>query len=463
MQQDILASPTADSAETPTRIERIGNYRITGEIGAGGMAIVYKGVQESLGRIVAIKALKTALATEESLRARFEREALSVASFQHENIITLYDFFHEEDALYMVMEYVEGIDLYDLLEKEPKLPPDVAAIIALQVARALDHAHFRGVIHRDVKPANIMVSKLGEVKLTDFGIARTQSSDLTEAGIGLGTPSYMSPEQIVGDPLDHRSDIWSLGVVLYQLVAGRKPFLDDEERTAMQRIRNEQVVPPRQINPECPKDLEWVILKCMQKSAEDRYGSTQELVNVLEQYVASHVATNYRVRMVMFLKTMAVVSEDETSAMLHPALIGECSDLGPVGLRFSHGSNDRSWLLPLLVGVGLIVGGGLGWLIGDSGESSGGSAANSAIPCPSATQQKGQGLLRVVAYPWAHVEIDGQKVATTPFYRPIPLRAGKHEIVLSNPYFAPFKRTINIVEGRVVNIEQVLKPTGSQK
>ena len=167
-------------------IERVGNYRITDEIGSGGMAVVYKGVQESLDRVVAIKALKTSMSDDENVVARFEREALSVASFQHENIITLYDFFKERGALFMVMEFVEGIDLYDLLERCDAIPTDVAAIIALQVARGLDYAHFRGVIHRDVKPANVILSKQGEVKLMDFGIARVEQSDLTEAGIGLG-------------------------------------------------------------------------------------------------------------------------------------------------------------------------------------------------------------------------------------------------------------------------------------
>ncbi len=147
-------------------IERIGNFRITDEIGSGGMAVVYKGVQESLRRTVAIKALKTSVSNDKDVVTRFEREATSIASFQHENIITVYDFFRERGALFIVMEYVEGIDIYDLLDRLERLPCDVAAIISLQVARALDYAHFCGVIHRDVKPANIILSKLGTVKLT---------------------------------------------------------------------------------------------------------------------------------------------------------------------------------------------------------------------------------------------------------------------------------------------------------
>ena len=192
----LIASPLLMS-------DRIGNYRVLNEVGAGGMAVVYKAIQEPLGRLVAIKALKSSIAMDSQFAMRFEREAHFMASLQHENILHVVDFVKDGNSMYIVMEYVQGIDLYDLLELSPVLPAEEAAIIALQVARALDYAHFRGIIHRDIKPANIMLSKQGEVKLMDFGIARDDKlSDLTETGTGLGTPSYMSPEQILGDKLD---------------------------------------------------------------------------------------------------------------------------------------------------------------------------------------------------------------------------------------------------------------------
>ncbi|MBK6580221.1 MAG: serine/threonine protein kinase [Sandaracinaceae bacterium] len=202
--------------------DRIGNYRVLSEVGAGGMAVVYKAIQEPLGRLVAIKALKSTIAMDSQFAVRFEREAHFMASLQHENILHVVDFVKDGNSMYIVMEYVQGIDLYDLLELSPVLPAEEAAIVALQIARALDYAHFRGIIHRDIKPANIMLSHQGEVKLMDFGIARDDKlSDLTETGTGLGTPSYMSPEQILGDKLDFRSDIFSVGIVLYQMVTGR--------------------------------------------------------------------------------------------------------------------------------------------------------------------------------------------------------------------------------------------------
>ena len=156
-------------------LERIGNCRIVDEVASGGMAVVYGAVQEPMGRTVAIKALKTSAAAEENVATRFEREAKSLANLQHENIIHVYDFHRERGAMFIVMEYVQGTDLYDLLEKGGRLPYDVATIIAMQVARALDYVHYRGIVHRDITPANVMISRSGGVKLMDFGIARDTS------------------------------------------------------------------------------------------------------------------------------------------------------------------------------------------------------------------------------------------------------------------------------------------------
>ncbi len=302
-------------------VEHIGNCRVVSEIASGGMAVVYKAVQESLNRTVAVKALKTSVATDQQFAIRFEREALSLAQLQHENIIHVYDFHRDRGALCIVMEYVEGIDLYDLLEKNNRLPVDVAAIVAMQVARALDYAHYAGVIHRDIKPANIMISRSGGVKLMDFGIARDQSftTDLTQTGTGLGTPSYMSPEQVLGDKLDFRSDQFSLGIVLYQMATGRKPFVEDAERSAMHKIRLDKPIAPRKVCPEIPRELERLILRCLEKSPHDRWRSTQDLVLALERFLAERVNINYHARLVQFLRVAGVVTDAEAEAYLRPA------------------------------------------------------------------------------------------------------------------------------------------------
>ena len=267
-------------------LEFIGNCRIVEEVASGGMAVVYRAVQDPLGRTVAIKALKTSAAAEENVVTRFEREAKSLANLQHENIIHVYDFHRERGAMFIVMEYVQGIDLYDLLEKCGRLPYDVAAIIAMQVARALDYVHYRGIVHRDIKPANIMIARTGGVKVMDFGIARdTNFGDLTEAGTGIGTPAYMSPEQVLGDKLDARSDIFSLGVVLYQMVTGKKPFVEDEKKSAMHKIRLEKHDERAQLNPEIPRELNNIIDRCLEKQPRDRWRSAQHMVMALERFL----------------------------------------------------------------------------------------------------------------------------------------------------------------------------------
>ena len=219
--------------------KKIGPYVVQAEIGAGGMAVVYKAEQPSLERLVAVKELRGDLGKDKSLVARFEREAKYVAALAHQNIVHIYDFITRANAMYIVMEFVDGIDVHTLLARGQRMPPDVAAVIALQASRALEYAHFRNVVHRDFKPSNLMITRHGDVKLMDFGIARDSSYEdlsLTRPGIALGTPAYMSPEQILGERVDFRSDIFSFGIVLYQLLTGGKPFAEDDTRSVMNHI-----------------------------------------------------------------------------------------------------------------------------------------------------------------------------------------------------------------------------------
>jgi serine/threonine-protein kinase len=430
-------------------LERIGNCRIVGEIGSGGMAVIYKAVQEPLERVVAIKALKPSIALDSQFAVRFEREARFMASLQHENILHVYDFVKDGDSMYIVMEYVQGIDLYDLLQLTPRLPVEVAAIIALQVARALDYAHYRGIIHRDIKPANVILSHDGEVKLMDFGIARDHAlSDLTETGTGVGTPSYMSPEQILGDKLDFRSDVFSLGIVLYQCITGKKPFIEDESRTVMQKIRLDRFTAPHRVVKDTPSSIERILARCMEKLPANRYPSTQALIDDLVEFLAGRVTITHSARLVMYLRDVNVIGQPEAEAVLNASLSRAprvaADDTGIVRssvLAFSV-------LLACALGAGGAIQGSAGHLL-PSGDVADGDANPSLARA---------GFLRAVVEPWADVFVDGELVATTPSAARIPLSPGKHYVKLVNPFFQEESREIVVRSGATEVLEAKLRP-----
>lgn len=261
-------------------------YDIISEIGSGGMATVYKAKQKSLDRFVAIKELKKAYRGDQQIVRRFDRESRVAASLQHENIVHIYDYW-KKPAFAIVMEYVDGVNLADIIAKIGALPVDVGTMIGVQVCNALDYAHMRGLLHRDIKPSNIMIKRNGEVKLMDFGIAQGRDHEsLTLPGTLIGTPAYMSPEHILGQPLDVRSDIFSLGVVLYEMFTGAKPFMDDAARPVTAKIVKDKFPSPRSVNSEIPVRLQWLIKKCLRKKPKKRYDSMLEVEKRLGKRLA---------------------------------------------------------------------------------------------------------------------------------------------------------------------------------
>jgi tRNA A-37 threonylcarbamoyl transferase component Bud32 len=260
----------------------IGKYRIVEHLGRGGMAEVYKAYQPNLDRYVAVKMMHTFLSDEKEFLARFEREAKVVATLRHPNIVQVYDFDAEGGVYYMVMEYISGETLKTRLQRleanNEWVAPDDAARIILAVGSALKYAHERGMVHRDVKPANVMITLEGQVILTDFGIAKIVSaSNLTASGAMVGTPSYMAPEQGMGQPGDERSDIYSLGVMLYQLVLGRLPFDADTPLAVVLKHINDPLPLPKALNPDISDDLNRVILKALAKDPNDRYQKVADM------------------------------------------------------------------------------------------------------------------------------------------------------------------------------------------
>jgi serine/threonine-protein kinase len=425
-------------------LERIGNCRILEEIASGGMAVVYRAVQDPLGRTVAIKALKTSAAAEENVITRFEREAKSLANLQHENIIHVYDYHQERGAMFIVMEYVQGIDLYDLLEKCGRLPYDVAAIVAMQVARALDYVHYRGIVHRDIKPANIMIARTGGVKVMDFGIARdTNFGDLTEAGTGIGTPAYMSPEQVLGDKLDARSDIFSLGVVLYQMLTGKKPFVEDEKKSAMHKIRLEPHESARSLNPEIPRELNNIIDQCLEKQPRDRWRSAQHMVMALERFLAKHVEMNHHARLVLFLKAQGVITELEAEEYLNPAALG-----AGAGALQQPNLQARNVVRAGVVAHGITLGVLLLFLGLIHVAPLGATPRSSVI-----VKEAARGSLRVDAHPWARVFVDGKLAGVTPLGHPLEVTEGPHVIKLEHDWYMPVEKTVDVGDDSSLTID----------
>jgi len=223
----------------------VGSYKITDKIGEGGMGAVFKGVDVMLEREVAIKMLRPELAGNPQIVERFRTEAVTLAKLNHPYIATLYSFIRQGEDFFMVMEYVNGDTLDDMIRKSGAMPLDRAVTLACQALEGIQHAHSLGIIHRDIKPANMMVTREGTIKVMDFGIARVLGTDrLTKAGHLIGTVEYMSPEQVRGEDTDGRSDVYSLGILLYEILTGRVPFTATSEYELMRRQIEDAPTPP---------------------------------------------------------------------------------------------------------------------------------------------------------------------------------------------------------------------------
>jgi len=259
-------------------------YEILEKIGSGGMAVVYKARCHRLNRLVAVKILKEELAGDAEFRRRFRSESQAVAMLSHPNIVAVYDVSHSDDIEYIVMELIEGITLKQYISRKGVLNWKEALHFSTQVCKALSHAHSRGIIHRDIKPHNIMICKDGSVKVADFGIARLQSTQSTLTQEALGSVHYISPEQAKGGQVDARSDLYSLGVVMYEMLTGHLPFEGDSAvSVAIQHISAIPLM-PRDINPDIPVGLEAITMRAMEPDLNLRYSSADEMLHDLEEF-----------------------------------------------------------------------------------------------------------------------------------------------------------------------------------
>ena len=267
-----------------------GRYTVQDKIGTGGMAIVYRGLDEVLGRTVAIKTMLPQYAADPSFAARFKQEAQAAAALQSPYIVAVYDWGKDGDTYYIAMEFLRGTYLKSGIRKHGALDGKKVAQIGSQIAQALSVAHRHDIIHRDIKPQNIMVQPDGNIKVMDFGIARAKNSHLTQDNSVLGTAHYVSPEQTQGKDLGPTTDIYSLGIVMYEAATGKVPFDGDDAISVALKQVNEQPVPPSQVNPAVDAALESIILKCMQKDPADRFQTADELYHVLRDYLSGRLA-----------------------------------------------------------------------------------------------------------------------------------------------------------------------------
>ena len=260
-------------------IDRLGRYEVIGELGQGAMGVVYKARDPLIDRIVAIKTINLGLALDEKeeYEGRFYQEAKAAGRLSHPNIVTIYDVGKNGDVAYIAMEFLEGRELRDIMNDDGLLPVDQVLDIVSQVAMGLNYAHEHDIVHRDIKPSNVMVVRDGHVKITDFGIARMASSAVqTQTGMVLGSPKYMSPEQVTGKSIDRRSDVFSLGVMLYEMLTGQAPFNGDNVNAIMYQTLNAIPAPPNSLNPEVPEMIDFIVAKALAKKAEDRYQNAKD-------------------------------------------------------------------------------------------------------------------------------------------------------------------------------------------
>lgn len=263
--------------------ESIGNYKIIGRLGKGGMGDIYKAVQDTLNRTVALKILPPQMLQNEEFAKRFIIEAKAISKLEHQNIVSIYEFGDQDGLKYFAMQYINGEDLGKRLQQKKTLPIVEVLNYSKQICRALNYAHGKDVIHRDIKPQNVLIDKNNVCRLSDFGIAMMyQERKITMTGIAVGTPEYMSPEQAEGDVLTHQTDIYSLGIVIYEMLAKRTPFKGNNPVAIAYKQVHELPLPPSVFREDTPKRLELIVLKALKKNRLERYNSVEEMLNDLD-------------------------------------------------------------------------------------------------------------------------------------------------------------------------------------
>jgi len=327
----------------------IGSYEVEREIGRGGMGIVLLARQPALDRAVVLKSLRRECADDPQLVARFEREAQAAGGVQHQNVVAVHDCFGWRGRSYICQEYVDGTDLAAVLG-QTRIEPRIAGLIALELTRGLEAIHAAGIVHRDLKPANVLLGRDGAVKIADFGIALDGSARaLTQTGHSIGTPHYMSPEQLYGERVDARSDLFALGVVLYEMCTGMPPFEGDDEAEAglIRRIEAQRFPPARALDPRIPRALSRIATRCLRAKARQRWESAALVRAALERHLGAPTSLEVQRELARWLRERELIEVRERDTVaVQPAT--------PVGRR--HDRAALAWAAAVAIAC-------LGWLV----------------------------------------------------------------------------------------------------
>ncbi|MFT3775780.1 MAG: serine/threonine-protein kinase [Minicystis sp.] len=418
-----------------------GSYAVLETLEAHAFTVTYRAEHRRLGRAVRIKALKPTVSVDSPFAADLEREAAVLGRLDHDGIIRLHDIERAPDALYLVLEDARGVALDEVLRAGP-IAVDQALAIGLAIARALGHAHERGVVLRALSAASVVITPRGRVLLADLSAAVGAAGDADDHAPRTESPtppSYLAPEQILGDPATPRSDVWSLGILVHEMLAGARPFDADDPRLLATRIRTDAPAPlPLVISPAITR----IVTRCLAKDPADRYPDATAVAAALDDALAA----------VSRLPLPVLATRALAAARLGDALPPPSGAISPAPLALPAGPDVQRAARSLVIVLALILSGGISIrLLAAGDEGAPGDGVAEATPPVSGSRDRGH--LRVVARPWAEVYVDGQLVDTTPIGRPIAVTPGKHFVTFRHPQAADEQRTVKVAVGQTVFLD----------
>ncbi|HTP99024.1 MAG TPA: protein kinase [Casimicrobiaceae bacterium] len=484
-----------DALATPRKT--LGRYEILGEIARGAMGVVYKARDPLIDRMVAIKTVDIGLSSAEmeAFERRFFREAKSAGRLNHPNVVIIHDVGKTDDVAYIAMEFLDGRSLREILDSGVVLPPQRIADITAEIAEGLAFAHRNGVVHRDVKPANVMVLASGAVKITDFGIALLPTGTRTMTGNVFGSPRYTSPEQVMGRPVDGRSDIFSLGAVLYEMLTGKPPFQGNDLNSILKQVLSEPTASPTSHNPKLPRAFDHIIAKALAKDPRDRYQDADEMAHDLRHFDTIEFASPAPSPLpglehpthpsgvpaaepgadeAMLGASDAGVVPPAPSAWWRrpPAIAGFAVAAAAIVLVFAM--RPREPAPPVAsapeparaatASSGTIAGAPAATSVAAPepavkppalGPATPPSATPPAAPAAAvaAAPPKPMGRVALAVTPWGEVYVDGRKRGVSPPMQELRVTPGKHVVEIRNTTFPPFQDTVDVAADGVVRIK----------